>query len=230
VPRTQHADETHRSHRTPWLRAAVLGADDGIVSTTSLMVGVAATGSSSGAVVTAGVAGLVAGALSMAAGEFVSVSSQSDAERADVRRERHELATYPDAELRELTQIWVGRGLEPTLAAEVAEQLHRHDALGAHLRDELGLEPEHRAQPLQAAVTSALAFCVGAAVPLIVGLFSTSGWLLAAVALVTLAVLGTAGAWAGGAAQLRAATRVLIGGGLAMAVTALVGSLLGTHV
>lgn len=212
-----------------WLRAAVLGADDGIVSTASLMIGVAATGARSGAIVTAGVAGLVAGALSMAAGEYVSVSSQRDAEDADEQRERRELAEYPDAEKRELTQIYVDRGLDPTLAREVADQLHQHDALGAHLRDELGLEPADRANPLQAAFTSAAAFCLGGAVPLVVGFASTSGWLLAVVALVALAGLGVFGAWVGGAEQRRAAVRVLVGGGIAMAATALIGSLIGTH-
>lgn len=224
-----HAAETHRSHRAGWLRAAVLGADDGIVSTASLMIGVAATGASSGAVVTAGTAGLVAGALSMAAGEYVSVSSQRDAEQADEQKERHELAEFPEAELRELTEIWVERGLDPTLAAEVAEQLHRHDALGAHLRDELGLEPDARARPAQAAVTSALAFCLGAVVPLLVGFASTSAWVLAVIGLAALGVLGVVGAWVGGAEQGRAAARVLVGGGVAMAATALIGSLIGTY-
>lgn len=230
VPRSHHAAETHLSHRAPWLRAVVLGADDGIVSTASLMIGVAATKATSGAVVTAGIAGLAAGALSMAAGEYISVSSQRDAEQADELKERRELAEFPEAELRELTDIWVGRGLDPTLAGEVAEQLHRHDALGAHLRDELGLEPDRGARPTQAAVSSAAAFCLGALVPLLVGFASTSGWLIAGVALASLALLGTVGAWAGGASQGQAAVRVLIGGGLAMGCTALIGSLIGAQV
>ena len=220
--------ENHRSHRAGWLRAAVLGADDGIVSTASLMIGVAASGATSRAVVTAGTAGLVAGALSMAAGEYVSVSSQRDAEHADEQKERRELAEFPEAEQRELTQIWVSRGLDEELAAEVAEQLHRHDALGAHLRDELGLEPTARARPVQAALTSALAFCLGALVPLLAGLGSTSGWVLAGVGLVALGALGVVGARAGGAGQGRAAVRVLVGGGVAMGVTALIGALIGT--
>ena len=227
---SQHTAETHRSHRAPWLRAAVLGADDGIVSTASLMIGVATTGSSSTAVVTAGVAGLVAGALSMAAGEYVSVSSQLDAERADEQKERAELAEFPEAELRELTQIWVGRGLDPELAGQVAQQLHDHDALGAHLRDELGLEPDSMANPIQAALTSALAFVLGALVPVLIGLLSTSAWLLAAVGLVSLGALGVVGARVGGAGQGRAALRVLAGGGLAMGTTAVVGALIGTQV
>lgn len=230
LPRSHHASETHRSHRSDWLRAAVLGADDGIVSTASLMIGVATAGGGSTAVVTAGAAGLVAGALSMAAGEYVSVSSQRDAERADEERERHELTHYPEAEMDELAQIWTGRGLEPALAAAVAEQLHRHDALGAHLRDELGLEPHTRAKPIQAAASSATAFLVGALVPLLVGLGTTSAWLLAVAGLVALAVLGVAGAWVGGAEQGRAAARVLIGGGIAMAATALIGSLIGHQI
>lgn len=194
------------------------------------MIGVAATKASSGAVAAAGVAGMVAGALSMAAGEFVSVSSQRDAERADEQKERRELRDHPEAELRELTEIYVGRGLDPALAGQVAEQLHRHDALGAHLRDELGLTGIDQANPVQAAVTSAAAFCIGAAVPLIVGFASTSRLLLAIVALATLGVLGVAGARAGGAEQGRAALRVLVGGGLAMGCTALIGSLIGTAV
>ena len=229
MPRSHHSTETHRSQRSGWLRATVLGADDGIVSTAALMIGVAASHASSGAIVTAGIAGLVAGALSMAAGEYVSVSSQRDAERADEQKERRELVEFPDAELRELTQIYVDRGLDRALATEVAEQLHRHDALGAHLRDELGLEPSLRANPVLAAASSALAFCVGGLIPLLVGVASTAQWIIAGAALVALAVLGTVGAWAGGARQVRAALRVLVGGGAAMACTALIGSLIGTQ-
>ena len=223
-----HVYERHRSGRSGWLRAAVLGADDGIVSTASLMIGVAATGATSRAVVTSGLAGLVAGALSMATGEYVSVSSQRDAEDADRAVEEHELRNYPDAELFELTQIYVGRGLDRALAEQVAAQLHQNNALEAHLRDELGLRPAGLARPLQAAAASAGSFCVGAAVPVVVGLVSTAEWVLALVALALLALLGSLGAGLGGAPRGRAALRVLVGGGLAMAATAVVGDLVGT--
>jgi len=224
----QHkALETHQSHRAVWLRAAVLGADDGIVSTTSLMIGVAASHASRGHIFTAGIAGLVAGALSMAAGEYVSVSSQRDTEQADLHKERRELIESPDAELRELTEIYVGRGLDRDLAGRVAVQLHEHDALGAHVRDELGLDAATLANPVQAALTSAAAFFAGAAVPLLVGLVSVNAWILAAVGLVTLGALGVAGANVGGAHRGRAAVRVLIGGGAAMGITALIGMLIG---
>lgn len=225
-----HGPEWHGSGRAAWLRAAVLGADDGIVSTASLMVGVAAAGPGSTAVVTAGLAGLVAGACSMAAGEYVSVSAQRDAENADRAREREELQEFPEAELRELTEIYVRRGLDRSLAAEVAAQLHRHDALEAHLRDELQLTSDNEARPVQAAAVSALSFSIGAAIPVVVGVVTSGGlrnWLLPMLSLVALGVLGAVGAWLGGAPWGRAAARVLIGGGAAMALTALIGRLVG---
>ena len=226
MPRV-HRPETHRTSRTAWLRAAVLGADDGIVSTASLMLGVAASSGGSRAVLTAGVAGLVAGAMSMAAGEYVSVSSQRDLEVADLEKERVEIEEFPDAELRELTEIYVRRGLDRNLATEVAQQMHEHDALGAHVRDELGLDPADLANPVQAASASAGAFAGGALLPLLAGLSHTS-WLVVVVALVALAGLGVLGARAGGAPAGKGALRVLIGGGAAMGVTAAIGALIGT--
>lgn len=226
MPRV-HRPETHRSNRAAWLRAAVLGADDGIVSTASLMLGVAASSAGSTAVLTAGVAGLVAGAMSMAAGEYVSVSSQRDLEVADLEKERVEIEETPDAELRELTEIYVRRGLDRGLAAEVAAQMHAHDALGAHVRDELGLDPEDLANPIQAALTSAAAFGGGALLPLLAGLSHTS-WLVVVVALVSLTVLGVLGARVGGAGRTKGAVRVLVGGGAAMGITAAIGALIGT--
>src|SRR6476646_9851537 len=186
MPRRAAHPETHLSHRSTWLRAAVLGANDGIVSTASLVLGVAASGASAAAIITAGVAGLVAGALSMAAGEYVSVSSQRDTEEADIRLERRELAQDPGGELRELTRIYENRGLAPELAAQVAEALSRHDALGAHARDELGLSEERLAQPLQAAWASALSFSTGAALPLLVVVVVPAGARVAATAVATL--------------------------------------------
>ena len=231
MPRSLQEPETHRSHRAGWLRAAVLGADDGIVSTASLIVGVAAANpDASSAIVTAGLAGLVAGALSMGAGEYVSVSSQRDTERADLAKEMRELEEFPDAELRELTEIYVKRGLDRPLASQVATQLSDHDALGTHLRDELGLDPKDLADPVQAAGVSAGAFAAGAAVPLVAAVLRSSPWIVAAVSLVALGALGVAGAKVGGAARGRAAIRVLVGGGLAMAVTAVIGALVGTAV
>jgi len=217
--------ESHLSHRAAWL-----GANDGIVSTASLMLGVAATSASTSAVVTAGFAGLVGGSLSMASGEYVSVSSQRDSERADLEAERQELEDFPEAELRELTEIYVRRGLDRELAREVARQLHRHDALGAHLRDELNLSVDEMANPVQAAVTSAVSFSLGAAIPLLVGWWTRGGGRLLALALaalVGLAAIGAIGARLGGALGGRAAARVLIGGGLAMAITTLIGRLVG---
>ena len=223
--------ETHRTERIGWLRAAVLGANDGIVSTASLVVGIAASDATRSAVLVGGVAGLVAGAMSMAAGEYVSVSSQSDTERADSAREQKELAGQPEFELEELTQIYVKRGLEPALARQVAEQMTRHDALGTHLRDELGISAVHEARPVQAAVTSAGTFAAGAALPLVVAALvpSSSVTLSVSVAsLVALAVLGSVSARAGGASMVRAAGRVMFWGALAMAITAAVGRLVGT--
>jgi len=222
--------ERHRTHRTGWLRAAVLGANDGIVSTASLVLGVAAAGAATGEVLLAGVAGLVAGAMSMAAGEYVSVSSQADTEHADLERERHELATEPEHEHRELAEIYVRRGLDRDLANQVATQLMEHDALGAHARDELGMTEIMAARPVQAAFASAGTFAAGAALPLLVVLGTPAGTLLWAVsgsALVFLAVLGSLAAKAGGARMLTAAMRVTFWGALAMALTAAVGSLFG---
>ncbi|MCE9575844.1 MAG: VIT family protein [Deltaproteobacteria bacterium] len=225
--------ETHRSGRGRWLRAAVLGSDDAIVSTASLMIGVAASAADRGAILVAGVAGLVAGAMSMAVGEFVSVSSQRDAEQADVARETRELATAPAAELRELAAIYAGRGLDPALALAVATQLSAHDRLGAHLRDELGIDPSSLARPLEAAWISAASFACMAMVPILALVIAPAAAripLIAACSLAALAVLGGLGGHLGGAPIGRAALRVTIGGSLAMAVTALIGRLLGAAV
>lgn len=221
--------ETHRSDRAGWLRAAILGADDGVVSTASLMIGVAATTASRASVLVAGVAGLVAGAMSMAAGEYVSVSSQRDAEEADIETEKAELAANPRGELRELAQIYQRRGLDPELALKVAEQLSHRDRLGAHLRDELGLVPETRARPVQAALVSAGSFATVAVVPIVALVLAPEALripIMAAASLVSLAVLGAVGGRIGGAPAGRGAARVMIGGGLAMAVTATIGELL----
>lgn len=222
--------EVHRSQRTGWLRAAVLGANDGIVSTASLILGVAATGASTNAVVVAGVASLVAGAMSMAAGEYVSVSSQADTERADLALERMELAENPNYEHAELQSIYVQRGVDPELAAKVASQLMAHDALGAHARDELGISTTLAAKPIQAALASAVTFGVGAALPLSMVLLLPPGslkWGVALSSLFFLAMLGALAAQAGGAPVLKAAVRVTFWGALAMALTAGVGSLFG---
>jgi vacuolar iron transporter family protein len=226
---SQHR-ETHQSARTGWLRAAVLGSDDAIVSTASLMIGVAASAASKHAVLIAGVAGLVAGAMSMAVGEYVSVSSQSDAERADVERERRELVSQPEAELNELATIYMRRGVEKRLAIKVAEQLSAHDRLGAHLRDELGLEPSSLARPIQAAWISAASFASFALVPVAALLVAPEALrvpVIAAVSLLSLATLGAFGGHLGGAPLGRAALRVTLGGGLAMAVTAIIGRIFG---
>ncbi len=225
--------EGHRTERIGWLRAAVLGANDGIVSTASLVVGVAAAESSRSGVLIAGVAGLVAGAMSMAAGEYVSVSSQADTEAADRRREDAELATQPEAELAELTDIYVRRGLDPELARRVAVQMTEGGALTAHLRDELGLTEAHAARPIQAALASAATFAVGAAVPLLVAALVPLArvvLLVSATSLVCLAALGAIAARVGGAPVLRAAMRVSFWGALAMAATALIGRLFGAVV
>ena len=219
--------------RIGWLRAAVLGANDGIVSTASLVVGVAAAQASPQDVLVAGVAGLVAGAMSMAAGEYVSVSSQADTERADIERERGELATDEPFEREELAQIYIQRGLEPALARQVAEQLMTHDALGAHVRDELGLSATVSARPIQAALASAATFAVGAAMPLATVLLAPTASLVpivAAVSLVCLAILGGLAAVVGGAGAVAGAIRVTFWGALAMALTAGVGALFGTVV
>jgi VIT1/CCC1 family predicted Fe2+/Mn2+ transporter len=225
--------ESHLVSRIGWLRAAVLGANDGIVSTASLIVGVAASSAASSEVLVAGVAGLVAGAMSMAAGEYVSVSSQSDTEHADLARERAELATQPGFEREELAQIYVSRGVEPALARQVAAQLMAKDALGAHARDELGISEMTTARPIQAALTSAATFAVGAAMPLLMVVVSPAAWLVPTVSvasLLFLALLGAIGARAGGAAVVRATVRVTFWGALAMAATAGIGALVGTAV
>jgi VIT1/CCC1 family predicted Fe2+/Mn2+ transporter len=225
--------ERHRSDRIGWLRAAVLGANDGIVSTASLVVGVAATEATRQQVLVAGVAGLVAGALSMAAGEYVSVSSQADTERADLTLERRELATQPLAEEEELTQIYVRRGLDPELARTVARQLTAKDALAAHARDELGLTEELAARPLQAALASAATFAVGAGVPVLMILVAPASMLVLVVSVVSLlclVALGGIAARIGGAPAMAGAARVAFWGALAMAVTAGVGKLFGTTV
>lgn len=225
--------EMHGSGASNWLRAAVLGANDGLISTSSLVLGVAAAQLTPGAVLLSGLAGLVGGALSMAAGEYVSVSAQADSENADLARERRELATVPEAELRELTGIYVGRGLTPELAEQVARQLMAHDALGAHARDELGITDLTRARPLVAAAASAAAFAAGAALPLLLVLFAPASQLVVTVFVVAwllLVVLGALGAWLGRAPPLRAALRVGFWGMVAMGVTYLIGDLVGTGV
>jgi VIT1/CCC1 family predicted Fe2+/Mn2+ transporter len=225
--------ESHLVARIGWLRAAVLGANDGIVSTASLIVGVAAAAASQNEVLIAGIAGLVAGAMSMAAGEYVSVSSQSDTEQADLARERKELSENIGFEREELADIYVKRGVDPTLARQVAEQLMAKDALMAHARDELGISEITTARPVQAALTSAATFAVGAAMPLFMVLVSPTSMmvpLVSAASLVFLALLGAIGARAGGANVLRATARVTFWGALAMALTAGIGALFGTVV
>jgi len=222
--------ERHRLHRSGWLRAAVLGANDGIVSTASLLLGVTSAHGSHEAILIAGLAGLVAGAMSMAAGEYVSVYSQADTEHADLQRERQELGDDEEGEHRELTAIYVGRGLDAKLASEVAQQLMAHDALGAHARDELGITETGLARPLQAAFASAVSFSIGAALPLVVATVSPYHYLgpvVAATSLVFLAILGWLSARAGGAHIVRSTIRVVFWGTLAMVVTAGVGAIFG---
>jgi vacuolar iron transporter family protein len=231
MPRAHH--ERHRTERIGWLRAAVLGANDGIVSTASLVVGVAASHAPRGDILVAGIAGLVAGAMSMAAGEYVSVSSQADTEHADLARERGELATDEPFERRELATIYVKRGLDQDLAAEVARQLMAHDALTAHARDELGISEMLRAHPVQAALASSGTFAVGAALPLVAALLAPEPQLVAAVAgtsLAALAGLGAVAAQTGGSPLWRSVARVTFWGVLAMGITAAVGALFGTTV
>ncbi len=229
--------ENHRSHRIGWLRAAVLGANDGIVTMASMILGVAAAGASTKAIVVAGVASLVAGAMSMAAGEYVSVSSQADTEHADLARERLELATDPEHEHAELAAIYVERGLDEMLAHEVATQLTAHDALGAHARDELGITSSHAARPIQAALASAATFALGAALPLACALLAAAlmpsvpmVWVVSVGSLIFLAALGVLAAKAGGASVLTSTLRVTLWGAFAMAVTAGVGALFGVAV
>jgi len=229
MPRTVHP-ERHFTHRVGWLRAAVLGANDGIVSTAALLVGVVAAGTDRSAMLVTGLAGLVAGAMSMAAGEYVSVSSQADTEQADLARERAELATDPAFELHELAQIYESRGLDAELAQRVAEQLTAHDALEAHARDELGITDALSARPVQAALASAFTFAVGAALPLVLAIVTPPGAALVAISagsLVCLAALGALAAGAGGAGRWRGAIRVTVWSALAMAATAVVGRLFG---
>jgi len=226
----RHA-ERHRTERIGWLRAAVLGANDGIVSTASLILGVAAANGTHSSVMVAGIAGLVAGAMSMAAGEYVSVHSQADTEQADLARERQELKADGPAERKELTAIYVGRGLDPALAGQVADQLMAHDALGAHARDELGISEALAARPIQAALASAASFAVGAALPLLVTALTPQAILIPLVtvtSLAFLALLGGVAARAGGARLMVGAMRVTFWGALAMALTAGVGALFGT--
>lgn len=223
--------EVHFAHRTGWLRAAVLGANDGIVSTASLLVGVAAAQAARDDVLLAGVAGLAAGAMSMAAGEYVSVSSQADTESADIERERQELASNPEYERDELATIYIDRGLEPELAQNVADQLMAHDALGAHARDELGLHAVHAARPGQAAIVSAITFSVGASLPLLAAAMGPSDLIIPLVSgssLLFLALMGGMAAEVGGASPLRGAIRVCLWGAVAMAVTAAVGAAFGS--
>lgn len=225
--------EIHFAERIGWLRAAVLGANDGIVSTASIIVGVAAAHSVRGSVFIAGAAGMVAGAMSMAAGEYVSVSSQADTEKADLEREKHELETDIEFERQELADIYIERGLQPNLARQVAEQLMEHDALAAHARDELGLTEIHSARPIQAALASAASFGVGAALPLLIAYLSTTNLIIPSVALgslLCLALLGALAARTGGANMAVGAGRVTLWGILAMAATAAVGTLFGTAV
>ena len=220
--------ELHRTDRVGWLRAAVLGANDGIVSVAGLVVGVAASGADSGAILTAGIAGTVAGAMSMAAGEYVSVQSQADTERADMAIERRELREQPEAELRELARIYEQRGLDPVLALQVAERLTAHDALGAHARDELGISHSLRARPVQAALASAAAFCAGATLPVMATLLapqSHAAMVVSASTLVGLLLSGGLAAWAGGAPVARGAVRVAFWGALAMGAAHLIGGL-----
>jgi vacuolar iron transporter family protein len=225
--------ERHVVERLGWLRAAVLGANDGLLSTSSLIIGVATAQGSHNSVLIAGVAGLVAGAMSMAAGEYVSVSSQSDSEQADIARERRELSDNRSGELRELAAIYVSRGLDSTLALQVAEQLMAHDALGAHARDELGISATTAARPVQAALTSAAAFAAGAALPLLMALVTPISFVIESVgigSLLCLALLGAIGARMGGANLLKGAIRVTFWGALAMAITAGIGAVFGARV
>lgn len=225
--------ENHLVSRIGWLRAAVLGANDGIVSTASLVVGVASASAGASEVLVAGIAGLVAGAMSMAAGEYVSVSSQSDTEQADLNRERRELETQPEFEREELAQIYVARGVNPDLARQVADQLMAKDALAAHAHDELGISEMTTARPIQAALTSAATFAVGAALPLLMVVLSPASllvWTVSVASLVFLALLGAVGARAGGANVWRATLRVTFWGAFAMALTAGIGAVVGTAI
>jgi len=220
----------HKSQRAPWLRAAVLGVNDGIVSTSSLMLGVLGASASKEAILTAGVAGLVAGAISMGVGEYVSVSSQKDSEKADIEIERQSIASNPDEELAELAMIYEKRGVEKNLAIQVATQLHAHDAVGAHARDELDINQDILANPTQAALASTTAFSIGAIVPIVAALLSNTEdgvYMIVGFSLVALTISGGVGAYLGGGKKRKAAMRVLIGGALAMAITYGIGLLIG---
>jgi VIT1/CCC1 family predicted Fe2+/Mn2+ transporter len=228
-----HHHETHRTHRIGWLRAAVLGANDGIVSTASLIVGIAASHAAHNEIALAGIAGLVAGAMSMAAGEYVSVSSQADTEQADLARERKELKEDEHHEKRELQAIYIERGLDPLLARQVAEQLMEHDALGAHARDELGISATGTARPIQAALTSAATFAIGAVLPLLIVMFAPDVniiVLVSSASLLFLALLGILAAYTGGSSLIKGAFRVTFWGALAMGLTAGAGAIFGTVV
>lgn len=226
--------EEHKSHRAAWLRAAMLGINDGVISTSSLMLGVlAASGNDPSAVLTAGFAGLTAGALSMAAGEYVSVSSQRDSELSDIEIEKQSIKENPDEELAELAWIYQKRGLDAELAKEVARQLHEHDAVDAHARSELGIKHDELSNPFEAATASAIAFALGAAVPIVTAILSgenTGIWLIPGATLITLFISGAFAAVIGGGHKIKAALRVLIGGGLAMGITFLIGHLIGASV
>lgn len=225
--------ERHRTDRAGWLRAAVLGANDGILSVAGLVVGVASSGAAATTVLTTGIAGLVAGAMSMAAGEYVSVQSQADTEHADLALERRELHEDPQSELDELTAIYRQRGLDPGLARQVAEQLTAHDALGAHARDELGITESLRARPLQAAAASAAAFCSGAALPIVAAWLAPDGrqlWVTGTATLIGLSLTGALAARAGGASGLRGAVRVVFWGAAAMLASGAIGHAFGVHV
>lgn len=225
-----HPEEQHRSHRSAWLRAAVLGVNDGLVSVSSLMLGVLAASANHSTILTSGIAGLVAGALSMAVGEYVSVSSQRDSEKADIAIEQRSLRDNPAEELAELAAIYEHRGLDKVLAKQVAEQLHEHDAVAAHLRDELGIDHEALANPVQAAAASTISFSLGAVVPILAALLSSgqaSSWAIVFTSLLALGISGAVGAYIGGGHRVLAASRVFLGGGAAMAITAFIGHLVG---
>lgn len=225
-----HKKDQYKSHRASWLRAAVLGANDGIVSTGSLMLGIATATNNPSVVLTAGIAGLAAGALSMAAGEYVSVSSQRDSERADIATKKRLLATDADAELAELVQVYESRGLSHELSLQVAHELHAHDAVDAHARDTLGIDRDDLANPWQAAIASATSFSVGAILPILAGAVwhgTDAAWAIVIVSVLALAVSGAVGAFIGGGKRLWAALRVVAGGSVAMAITAAIGHLIG---
>lgn len=227
---TAHPEEQHKSHRAAWLRAAVLGVNDGIVSTSSIMLGVLAANASNSTIITAGFSALAAGAASMAVGEYVSVSSQKDSEEADLAIEKRSLDSNQEAELAELAGIYEDRGLSADLALQVAKQLHATDAIAAHARDELGIDHEDLSKPLQASLASAVSFAIGGVIPIIAALVSAhsfSAWAIVIASLIMLAVSGAVGAFIGGGSRLVAAARVFVGGGAAMAITALVGHLVG---